>query len=185
MPASVKEDVLTLSDLKNGQVWMIDEPGRIARIGKKTKVETIVITQKDRRLETRDAVEVTATIPAKPIDGFVSARQAGDNVELLGTLVENLAYDQPDERAWTEIWSERIVPNLLKNKKSGALYRDTDFGPYHKELYCHEVKGRGRRTEGLPGTRAGSSRIAGKKVWGKLVPKEAVPAGLFEFEAVA
>jgi len=184
MPEKVSENTLSLADIKKGQVWMVEDPVRVAQIGQKTKVQVIVGKDRDRHMETRDAVEVLVTIADKPIDGFVTARSALGGSRIKQSLVVSSEEETVDERLWMEIWTERVVPDLLRNKAGGALYRNDDAGPFHTELYCHDVKGRSWRSEGRPGARAGSSRITGKRVFGTLIPKEAVPAGLFDVEPV-
>lgn len=160
---------LRLSDLKEGQVYLLADPVRICQIGKRGQVE--VSNPKTREVVTKDVVYVAATIPTEPIDGFVTVQQAKMNKRIAEPLAgTNAEGDSFEEAAWTETWSERSMPKVVHHVGREAEIRENELV---KQLYCMDEEGRSMM-------RQRTSPVRSRRIEAVLIPASKVPKGLFE-----
>ena len=136
---------MKLSDLKVGQTWYVNDPVRIGRIVEETTARFREPIMRDN--VERKAFRVRVALPVKEITGLVTAKQARINQKLSEAITKD---DEATDTTWFEIWSERMVPQLINPEGSGAQQKGTekifedDCVP---QLFCHSVAGRAKKRD--------------------------------------
>jgi hypothetical protein len=146
------ESKLRLSSLVRGDVYLVSDPRRVARIGKRTEVDVT----SPRGVETVPAVEVEIALVRGPIEGHVDKSEQADLDRI------NAAQDTLNGAYWTEIWAERDVNPLKKYK--GVIMLDE--GKFIKQLACVAQIGRNGDAES-------TSPVTGKPIVAAKVDKSA------------
>lgn len=174
----------TVHDVNPGDVWFMDHPRRIVKIGEKFTLR--VFNPRENRTENQPAVRCTATLADKEIPGVVDEYAAANNTRFLKAMRDSCAREgHPDDRAWEEVWAERDVPPVRKGKLGDSFIDDK--APSIPQSYVYEEIGRhpnrGGRKETQPGGtvrwHGGSSSARGSELRGILIPESDVPLGMF------
>lgn len=164
---------LRLRDLHRGDVYIMWDIHRICRVGEEVDVERV---DGKGLIDTHPGRMMYVTIPAVPIEGFLTAQQATGNA----AVIANIAADNPtaspatDDTNWKEVWTERTVPFVDNTGDGGAAKIHEDR--HVPQLYVHQEIGKlGVRA---PGPKEQGMAARGQ-VQGLLVPAELVPPGMF------
>ena len=162
---------MRLSELKKGQVWMLEHPRRIVRIGEPTTIEIQVMKSMGGGhvpdIENVPAVRVAVTMPDRAIEGF----QSEEDAEMIAELVQGVlrSPDRIKGARWDEVWAERAVHKIQTPVGSAAK----ELRAQEMQLYCAESHGRQQKQDR-------SSPVVNGPISGKLIPAELVPADQFE-----
>ena len=194
-----------IADFQPGEYWMVTHPSvRLIRVERATTVEQISPpspTGGVSRATDEPALEVLATVPETVIEGFVDQRKAKQGANIRRGLVAMSEDSDYDHRVWRELWSERVVGQLVRNK--GGVLEVADDGRVRMQLYVAEVRdttdahnGRGHTlcvrggdpeafstltSSGLLGSEIKATKIAKSRVKGD--PFALPPVGLQEGDA--
>lgn len=152
-----------IAELQPGQVWLMDSPRRIARVIGPTAVN--FINQKTKEPVSRHAIAVEVAIVTQEIPGHLDGEAAKRGRIIVQALPPG-ANGEPGK--WNEIWSERAVHPVKKNKE-GAAFVD-DSAPMVAQTYVHDETGRAAKTRKL-------SPMLGAVIQGVLLDE--VPEGIF------
>lgn len=171
---TLPQNDLRLSMFEPGQVWYMDDPIRVVKILEPTTIEYVDKTGEIPEPKTRPAMVALVTIPTKPIEGFVTERQA----EAGGLIAHGLTAPSDDGQElpsghWQEVYAERVVHQIIRSTskaRKGVVVPDE--GPLEHQLYCHEERGATKRQT--------ASSVKNRPITGQLIPAEAVPPGLFK-----
>lgn len=174
----------TVHDAEPGQVWFMDHPRRIVKIGEKFTLR--VFNPRQNRNDNQPALKCLATLPSKEIPGVVDAFTAQNNARFLKAMHQSCAREgHPDDRVWEEVWAERDV-SPVRIGKLGAPYVDDRAQPVPQSYVYEEIgrhPNRGGRKEVQPGGtvrwHGGSSSARGSTLSGILIPETDVPLGMF------
>ena len=172
------QDTIPFKSLKKGDIVLLDDPVRLAKVVGPAEVE--VLSADGRERVRRDAVEVLVTIPDFAIPGLIAKGQAAANAQIKkGIDPDNPAQAANIERVWTEIWSERSVPKVDIAPGSLPKIYDKQF-----EFQTYVAEERGRAALQMGSGPVTNHRVSGV-VLAKDVAAKCVPADCFKIEEPA
>ncbi len=148
---------LRLKELKKGEVYYVEEPNRVVRIGGRTSAQ---FKTRDG-IEEKPAVQVDSTLATVEIEGLVDEFQAADNTRLATQL-------EGRDDTWEETWTERSVHPIHFNNKHAV--RELNEKEWVVQLYCFSDSGRRIRLQR-------TCPIKNKPIVGQKVPASAFPMG--------
>jgi len=161
-----------LSDIRVGQVWLVDHPRRVCYVVSKQPTE--VPDSITGTAISQDAFIVRSSVAHKVIPGFVGEEEANAASLNLEAILRSERGKGLQENEWTELWGEQLCYPLKRDKRSGAVMVDETV-PERRLARLVALDEDGRSP-----MRMKSSSVINRPITGKIIPSHLVPAGLFK-----
>jgi len=164
--------MLRMADLKRGQVYLVLNPVRVAKVVGPTEAK---LYDPVRRVSLPGpAVNMLIGMPTFEVPGHIGPKQAKANREIAQAVVASCASFENDDSEWKEIWAERLVGKVVKTREGYTRVSDIADTP---QLFCHHHEGRLRQ-------RAKQYMTGNGQIEAVLLDPKQVPKGYWKSERV-
>jgi len=159
-----------ITKIEKGMFILVDSPRRIVRVDEVTRQTRVFIENETPIQKDVDVVLVTATLPTKPIEGFVTKLQATSNEKTM-----EVGYKTGTLMQWKETWRSRSAYRVIRPE--GFAVISSGYRNIVSQVYV-ELRS-GHIPDSTSKNGMDHQNIVCSVVTGTILPDELMPRGIF------